>query len=75
MSGDAVASRTSLADAMKASLRIERHGKDRYGRTLATAKGLNGDLSCWQISQGQAVYKPGWDAGRRIAASCLRTTR
>jgi len=32
--------------------------------------GPQGDLSCWQLNQGQAIYKPRWDDGGRVARSC-----
>jgi endonuclease YncB( thermonuclease family) len=48
---------------------IERVGEDRYGRTLAQVAGDKGDLSCWQLKHQQAIYKPAWDNGHRIARS------
>ena len=55
---------------MSADLRIERVGTDHYGRTLAIVAGDHGDLSCWQLSHRQAVYKPTWDNGLRVARMC-----
>jgi endonuclease YncB( thermonuclease family) len=70
--GDPYESSRSLGDAMGdgASLRIAIVGTDRYGRTLAMVKGAKGDLSCWQLEHGQAVYKPRWDNGRLVASAC-----
>ena len=68
--GDPVASTQSLRDAVSADLQIERFGEDRYGRTLAAIAGKNGDLSCWQLKHGQAIYKPTWDNAARIARTC-----
>lgn len=55
---------------MSGDLRIERVGEDRYGRTLAMVTGARGDLSCWQLERGQAIYKPQWDNGYRVNARC-----
>ena len=51
-------------------MQIERVGTDRYGRTLAMISGPQGDLSCWQLNQGQAIYKLRWDEGGRVAPVC-----
>jgi len=53
-----------------ASVRIERVGTDRYGRTLAMVLGQGGDLSCWQLARNEAIYNPRWDNGGRIARAC-----
>lgn len=68
--GDPFASTENLNNAMTGELRIERVGEDRYGRTLALVTGAKGDLSCWQLKQGQAIYKPKWDNGFRVARTC-----
>ena len=68
--GDPYASKANLASAMTGELRIERVDEDRYGRTLAIVSGDRGDLSCWQLSHGQAIYKPKWDNGYRVARLC-----
>lgn len=68
--GDAYASRGSLGVAIAETMRITRVGTDRYGRTLALVAGPRGDLSCWQLRRGQAIYKPQWDNGRQVAAKC-----
>lgn len=68
--GDPFASTENLNNAMTGELRIERVGEDRYGRTLAMVTGAKGDLSCWQLKQKQAIYKPKWDDGLRIARTC-----
>ncbi|WP_272695074.1 MULTISPECIES: thermonuclease family protein [Sphingomonas] len=68
--GDPVASTHSLRSAMTGTLRINRVGTDHYGRTLATVAGDRGDLSCWQLSQGQASYRSDWDDGLRVARTC-----
>lgn len=68
--GDGFASTHSLKDAMTGELRIGRVGEDHYGRTLAIVSGSRGDLSCWQLSHGQAIYKQKWDDGYRVARLC-----
>jgi endonuclease YncB( thermonuclease family) len=68
--GDPYASTQSLADALVGTIRISRAGEDRYGRTLATLSSDKGDLSCWQLQHGQAVYKAQWDNGRRVLRTC-----
>jgi endonuclease YncB( thermonuclease family) len=70
--GDPFASTESLEQGLGdgASVRIERVGTDRYGRTLAMVLGRGGDLSCWQLAHNQAIYKPRWDNGGRVARAC-----
>ncbi len=68
--GDPFRSSANLAKAMAPTLSITRIAKDRYGRTLATVSGPNGDLSCWQLSHGQAEYRAAWDNGSRVARLC-----
>ena len=68
--GDPYASTSSLSGAMTGQLTITRVGEDRYGRTLALVAGANGDLSCWQLAHGQAIYKGNWDNGLRVARTC-----
>ena len=68
--GDPYASTASLDQAMAGELTIERVGQDHYGRTLARVAGAQGDLSCWQLARGHAIYKGSWDDGLRVARSC-----
>lgn len=72
VSGDPYASTLSLEAAMVGSIRIQRVGEDRYGRTLAALSSDKGDLSCWQLQHGQAAYKPQWDSGKRVLRTCPR---
>lgn len=71
-SGDPFESTESLKHGLGdgSSVRIERVGTDRYGRTLAMVLGQVGDLSCWQLAHNEAIYKPKWDNGDRIAKAC-----
>lgn len=73
--GDPVAATRQLRAAMEGPLRIERLGTDRYGRTLGLVAGARGDLSCWQLAQGAAIYRPRWDEGGRLAAICPEAAR
>jgi endonuclease YncB( thermonuclease family) len=43
---------------------------DRYGRTVAVVWAGRLNLSCWQLRQGQAIYKANWDNGGIIARQC-----
>lgn len=70
--GDPFASTNNLARLMGSGpLDIERVGMDHYGRTLALVKAGNVDLSCGQLRNGFAIYKPRWDNGGRLATRCL----
>jgi endonuclease YncB( thermonuclease family) len=73
--GDPYASTSSLSRALTGVLRITRVGEDHYGRTLAAMTGDQGDLSCWQLEHGQAIYKRQWDDGQRIAGTCPASAR
>ena len=68
--GDPFASAASLADAIVGRLRIHRVGQDRYRRTLALVSGGRGDLSCWQLTRRQAIYRPDWDNDGQLARFC-----
>lgn len=68
--GDPYASTASLKEAMTGAIRIERFGIDRYGRTLGSVTSDHGNLSCWQLNHGQAVYRAAWDDDRRIYQTC-----
>lgn len=70
VSGEPYASTQSLAGAIVGTIRINRTGQDRYGRTLATLSSDKGDLSYWQLKHGQAAYKPQWDDGKRVLRTC-----
>lgn len=71
VSGDPVASKSSLAAAMQTGpISITRVSRDRYGRTLALVSSGQVDLSCWQLTRRQAVYKPQWDDGGRVMHAC-----
>jgi micrococcal nuclease len=65
--GDGTASKATLESTSGNRLvRLDRHGKDHYGRTLATAWAGRVNLSCSQLAAGQAVYVERWDIGSAI---------
>ncbi|MGE4321780.1 MAG: thermonuclease family protein [Sphingobium sp.] len=68
--GSGSASKASLQRLIRGDLRIERVGKDRYGRTLAQVYAGGRNVACEQLRQGGAIYKPNWDNGRRLAKEC-----
>jgi micrococcal nuclease len=66
--GDAQASTRALAALVGGrQVRLERHGTDGYGRTLAFAFVGPVNLSCAQLQAGQAEYVERWDFAGRIA--------
>lgn len=71
--GDPYAAKQSLADALIGTIRIHRVGADHYGRTLATLSSDKGDLSCWQLQHGQAIYRTKWDHGKRVMRTCPKS--
>lgn len=68
--GSGPQSKTSLQRLMAGKVRIDRVGRDRYGRTLAHVYAGRVNLACEQLRQGRAIYKPRWDNGRRLAKEC-----
>jgi len=75
--GDPVESSRSLEDGMGdgANLKVQAVGTDRCGRMLAMVRGRGGDLSCWQLAHGEALYKPRWDNDGRVGAACPTVAR
>lgn len=74
--GNGGASKAALARAVGArKVNLQRVGKDRYGRTIAIVHVGRVNLSCAQLAAGQAIYKPQWDNGRRIARACPKVAR
>ena len=69
--GDPVASREALAAAIKDGATVQSFGTDLYGRKLSIVRTKDGaNASCLQLKAGQAIFKPAWDKGRRIAREC-----
>ena len=71
VNGDGEASKRSLGAALSfGPVRYEQVTIDRFGRRVAVVWAGSVNLSCWQLSHGQAVYRPKWDNGRLIARAC-----
>lgn len=68
--GDPFASKKALESAVRGPAMIERQGQDTYGRTLARVRVGGGDLSCKQIKNGHALYKPAWDQFQLVGTGC-----
>jgi len=69
--GDGQAAKRSLSLALRfGHVRYEPVTVDRYGRTVAIVWAGRANLSCWQLQRAQAIYKPHWDNGARIARAC-----
>ena len=71
VSGDGAASRRSLVGALRfGRVRYTIITRDRYGRAVSQVWAGSTDLSCYQAQRSQAVYKPRWDTGAILRASC-----
>jgi endonuclease YncB( thermonuclease family) len=69
--GDGQAARRSLVAALRLGpVRYEPVTMDRYGRQVAVMWAGRVNLSCWQLNERQAIYKPRWDNGGIIARDC-----
>lgn len=69
--GDGQASKRSLIDALKfGPVSYQPITVDRFGRTVAVVWAGRVNLSCWQLQQNQAIYKPRWDNGGIIGRDC-----
>ena len=69
--GDGEASKRSMAGAVRLGpVTYQPVTVDRYGRQVAVVWAGRVNLSCWQLRQGQAIYKPNWDNKRLIAHAC-----
>lgn len=69
--GDPVASAENLRRLIQQGHpRIERVGRDRYGRSLVVIHVGRLNISCEQVRGGYAEYVAKWDGGRRIAREC-----
>lgn len=72
--GDPWRAKRVLQNAVRGqTVQIRPAGKDRWGRTLATAStGRVGDLSCHMLRQDAAIYVRRWDNARRVRTACPR---
>lgn len=69
--GDPRRSQRSLASALQSGpIRIERTGRDHYGRTVAIVRAGQVNLACWQLMQRQAIYRRDWDSRQRVGRTC-----
>ena len=69
--GNGENARRSLARALAyGPLRYRIITRDRFGRAVVVATAGPVNLSCWQLSHGQARHKPQWDTGGEIARAC-----
>jgi endonuclease YncB( thermonuclease family) len=70
--GDPLASRAALAAAIEKGATVQTFGTDRYKRRLSIVRTKDGrNASCLQLKGGQAIFKPNWDKGHRIARECV----
>lgn len=68
--GDGRASKRSLEGMMGGRIKVQRAGRDRYGRTLAQVYVGGRNVACEQLRRGQAVYVAKWDNGGMLAREC-----
>lgn len=69
--GDGTASRRSLQQAVAIGpVTYQLVKYDRFGRSIVIAWAGRMNLSCYQLKGRQAVYKPRWDNGGLIGATC-----
>lgn len=74
--GDGRASKAALARTIGGhKVKLERIGKDRYGRTLAVVNVGGVNLACAQLRAGQAIYRPDWDDGGSTRSACPKVAR
>lgn len=65
--GDGRASKANLERLVRGrQIRIQRMGRDRWGRTLALVWAGPHNLSCAQLTARQAIYRPEWDIAGRV---------
>jgi len=65
--GDGRASKSSLERLVRGrQIRVQRLGRDRWGRTLAVVWAGPHNLSCAQMAAGQAIYRQEWDIAGRV---------
>lgn len=68
--GDPHKAKAAMAALIKGKVTYDVIKVDLYGREIVVmyADGVN--VSCSQIASGNAIFKPTWDAGKRIKAEC-----
>ena len=60
---------------MTGPITLDRVAQDPYGRTLAIVHAGGVNLSCRQLERRQAIYKPRWDNGGRVASACPQVAK
>ena len=71
MAGNGEAAKRSLREALRfGRLRYRVVSFDRFGRSIVMAWAGSVNLSCWQLNQSAATYKPKWDNGGLVAREC-----
>ncbi|MGE4322441.1 MAG: thermonuclease family protein [Sphingobium sp.] len=68
--GDGQASKLALERMMRGKVRIDRVGRDRYGRSLSHVYAGRENVACRLVKKGLATYQRAWDNGRRLAREC-----
>lgn len=69
--GDPVASRDNLRRLLATGpVKVERLGKDRYGRTIGIVRVRGVNASCIQLRGGYAIYRGDWDNGGKVGREC-----
>jgi endonuclease YncB( thermonuclease family) len=71
VAGDGQAAKRSLvAGVRQGRVRYQSVTIDRFGRQVAVVWAGSVNLSCWQLQQSQAIYRPKWDNEQLIASAC-----
>jgi endonuclease YncB( thermonuclease family) len=68
--GDPEASKSSLQAFSSGLIRVQRLGRDHYGRTLAHVYVSNINLACHQVIAGYAKYVREWDDQGKLRNEC-----
>lgn len=68
--GDPHAAKVALQRLLAGRLKVQRYGRDFYGRTLATVTAGGTDVACRQIATGHARYLPAYDRRQLVARRC-----
>jgi len=69
--GDPVKAKESLAVILATGkVRYRPLKRDLYGRTVAVVYANRVNVSCAQISSGNAIYKPAWDTAQIVKKEC-----
>ncbi|WP_010336977.1 thermonuclease family protein [Sphingobium yanoikuyae] len=64
------ASKRSLQSLIVGGVQVQPVTRDHYGRIVGQVYSGGRNLACEQLRRGQAIYKPHWDNGGRLALQC-----